>query len=178
MKRSLLPLLIALLVATAFALSACEDVLGADATTGSDSSTGGDTAGPTPATFTALYAGYFSNCVECHAPNAPGRPSDIEQTLDFSTRATAYATITQGMAKGLTGNTQACNGVRFIGPTAASSLLMAVIDQPTRQVFDSAVSSDCDVDAISDETLKVGFAPPGAFVLALADWLDNGAPNN
>lgn len=130
------------------------------------------------ATFSSLYGDYFGNCKQCHAPGAPGRTSDIEQTLDFSTVGTAYSTIKTGMAAGLMGNFTGCNGVPFVTATAAGSLILAVVDQPTRNAFDLTGHPMCDVDSISDETVKVGSAPSAQFVAALAAWIGNGAPND
>jgi hypothetical protein len=129
-------------------------------------------------TFTSLYGDYLANCGECHAPGAPGRTSDIEQTLDFTSRATAYATITTGQATGLTGNAVDCNGVPFLGTTAGESLLVATLDQPTRVAFDLSSAPGCDMDAISDETEKVGSAPSTEFISALKQWVNDGAANN
>jgi hypothetical protein len=134
--------------------------------------------GMVTATFTSLYGDYLSNCKSCHAPGAPGRTPDIEQTLDFSTKTTAYMTLKTGMAAGLTGNHTGCNGAPFLGATAAGSLLLAVIDQPTRQAFDLASAPNCDVDAITDATLKTGKQPSTAFVSALKTWINSGAMNN
>jgi hypothetical protein len=148
---------------------------------GEMTTTGTQPDGPTgvQATFTSLYGNYLGNCAECHAPGAPGRTSDIEQTLDFSSRGTAYMTITMGMASGLQGNFAGCNMVPFIlDNVPAHSLLLASIDQPTRQVFDDPDHPDCDVDAISDQTLKVGSQPSSAFIAALKSWIQQGAPNN
>ncbi len=133
--------------------------------------------GAVEATFTSLYGDYFANCKQCHAPGAPGRTSDIETTLDFSSKAMAYTTL-KGMAAGLSGNHTGCNGVKFIGATAATSLVLAVLDQPTRQAFDVTASPNCDVDSITDATVKTGKQPSAAFVTALKTWLGAGAPNN
>ncbi|HKA92152.1 MAG TPA: hypothetical protein VKE22_31050, partial [Haliangiales bacterium] len=132
-------------------------------------------AGTVTATFTSLYGDYFSHCSQCHAPGAPGRTSDIEQTLDFSTRTTAYTTIKTGMATGLMGNFSACNTVPFIDAQPGRSLILAVLDQPTRQLFDLPAHPNCDVNTISDETVKVGSAPSAAFIAALKGWLQAGA---
>ena len=135
--------------------------------------------GMVEATFTSLYGDYFGNCKQCHAPGAPGRTSDIETTLDFSSKATAYTTIKTGMAAGLTGNKTMCNGVPFLGTTPAKSLLLAVIDQPTRQAIDlSPQYPGCDIDTITDGTVKVGKQPSTAFLAALETWITNGALNN
>src|SRR5262249_24847561 len=115
--------------------------------------------GGVTASFQSLYGDYFGNCKQCHAPGAPGRTADIEQTLDFSTAGTAYSTIKTGMAAGLMGNFAGCNGVPFVGATPGGSLIVAVVDQPTRQAFDVTGHPMCDVDSISDETVKVGSAP-------------------
>ncbi len=147
--------------------------------TGTDAGTGNpDSPTGVTASFTSLYGDYFGNCAHCHAPAAPGRTSDIEQTLDFSSRAMAYTTITTGMAAGLVGNPAGCNGVPFIGATPASSLILAVIDQPTAQMFDVPAHPSCDEATITDQTLKVGTPPSAAFIAALKDWLTAGAPNN
>lgn len=139
---------------------------------------GPDGPGGVQPTFTSLYGDYFGNCKQCHAPGAPGRTSDIEQTLDFSTKTTAYMTIKNGMATGLTGNHVGCNGVRFVGTTAANSLILAVLDQPTRQTIDISGSPNCDVDSITDATVKSGRQPSSEFVSALKSWLNAGSPNN
>jgi hypothetical protein len=145
---------------------------------GSDAGGGQIDAATVHATFTSLYGDYLSSCASCHAPGAPGRTSDIEQTLDFSTRTTAYTTIKTGMATGLMGNFAGCNGVPFVDAAPGSSLILAALDQPTRQLFDLTGHPNCDMDSISDETAKVGSQPSAAFIAALKDWLTMGAPNN
>jgi hypothetical protein len=134
--------------------------------------------GGVTASFTSLYGDYFSECSMCHAPGAPGSgAAGIEKTLNFATKASAYTSIKM-MASGLTGNQMDCNGVPFIGANAGSSLILAVLDQPTRQAFDLTSHPMCDVDAISDETVKVGSPPSAAFVAALKQWINEGAQNN
>lgn len=130
------------------------------------------------ATFTSLYGSYLSQCAYCHAPAGPGRTSDIEQTLDFTTRATAYTTITTGMATGLQGNFAGCNTVPFIDAQPARSLILAVLDQPTRQAFDLPAHPNCDIDTITDEAAKLGSPPSAAFIAALKGWLQAGAQND
>lgn len=147
---------------------------------GSDLGGGGDmgSAGVTPH-FSSLMGDYLSNCASCHAPNAPGRTSTTEMTLDFSSNATAYQTITTGMASGLSGNQMACNGVPFLtSGMPAQSLIVATLDQSVRAAFDLTASPNCDATAISDETVKVGSAPSTAFLGALEQWIQNGAPND
>jgi len=141
---------------------------------GSSADSGG---GAVQATFTSLYGDYLGNCKQCHAPGAPGQTSDIEQSLNFASRATALSTL-MGMASGLTGNHTACNGVPFLAATPGSSLLVASLDQPTRQAFDLSGHVGCDVDSISDQTVKVGSQPSSAFISALKTWITNGAPDN
>lgn len=160
-------------LAFAFALVASGAGCPASTDTGPD---GGG--GPVQATFTSLYGDYLGKCKSCHAPGAPGRTSDIEQSLDFTSRSTALTTL-RGMAAGLMGNHTDCNGVPFLAATAAKSLLVAVIDQPTRQAIDlSPQHATCDVDTISDETVKVGSQPSSDFVTALKTWVGNGAQDN
>lgn len=162
------------LVLCALLATACTpaEELGADAGGG-----GGADAGVT-ATFSSLYGDYFAGCKNCHAPGAPGRTPDIETSLDFSTKTTAYMSVKTGMATGLTGNFKDCNGVPFVAATAASSLLVAALDQPTRQAFDLAAFPNCDVDTIADQTLKSSMQPSPAFIAALKSWVAAGAPNN
>jgi hypothetical protein len=162
-----------LLVTAITSLAACTPV-----EEGVPDAGGGSGSGTVEATFTSLYADYFSNCKECHAPGAPGRTSDIEQTLNFTSKATAYMTIKTGMATGLVGNKAGCNGAPFLSTTAARSLIVAVLDQPTRQAFDLSGFANCDVDSITDATVKSGKQPSAAFVTALKTWIGNGAPNN
>ena len=129
-------------------------------------------------TFSSLYGDYFAACKNCHSPTGPGRTSTTEQTMDWTSRATALSKLKTGMASGLTGNQAACNGVPFLGATPAQSLVLAVLDQPTRQAYDRPQSPDCDVDAISDMTVKVGSQPSAAFIAALKTWIMNGAMDN
>jgi hypothetical protein len=129
--------------------------------------------------FSSLFGSYLNQCGSCHAPGAPGRTSDIEQTLDFSTVQTAYTTLTTGKALGLTGNQQSCNMTPFIvSGKPAQSLLVATLDGPTRVAFDLPASPSCDSSAISDETVKVGSAPSAEFVVALKEWITGNAPND
>jgi hypothetical protein len=152
-------------------LAACGDEMTPDDTP--------DAGGTVTATFSSLYTNYFMECAECHAPGAPGAGAPgIEMTLNFATMTTAYSTVKNGMATGLTGNQMDCNGVPFVTSTAGTSLILAVLDQPTRQAFDLTTHPNCDVDAITDETVKVGRAPSAQFITALKDWLNAGAPNN
>jgi hypothetical protein len=136
--------------------------------------------GGVTASFASLYGDYLGNCKNCHAPGAPGRTSDIEQSLDFSTKMTAYTTL-KGTATGLTGNHMDCNGTPFLAAMAKDSLLFATLDQATRQAFDlPAPHAMCDEATISDETVKVGVnnPPSAAFIAALRDWINAGALNN
>lgn len=135
--------------------------------------------GGVTASFASLYGDYLSNCKSCHAPGAPGRDEvNIEKTLDFSTKATAYSTLKM-MASGMTGNQTGCNGVPFLDTTPAKSLLLASLDETTRKAFDlGAAHANCDMDAISDQTVKVGKDPSAAFMSALKTWLQNGSPND
>ena len=130
------------------------------------------------AKLSSLYGDYLKECQRCHSPSGPGRTSDTEKTLDFSTAATAHATLTTGKAGGLKGNAAGCNDVPFVAAKAEQSLLLAVLDQDTRKSFDLALFANCDEAAISDMTVRVGRAPSPAFVVALKKWLVDGAPNN
>jgi hypothetical protein len=144
---------------------------GCGMTTTPDGPSGGVTA-----SFASLYGDYFSHCSQCHTPTAPGRTSDIEMNLDFTTKATAFTSITSKMASVPPGNFTGCNGVAFVmSGTPAKSLIVAVVDEGTRQSFDVGT---CGRDDIPDETLMVGSAPSAAFVTALKDWISAGAPNN
>jgi hypothetical protein len=141
--------------------------------------TGGDMgSGGVQAKFSSLYGDYFSNCGSCHSPSGPGRTSDIEKTLDFTSQSTAYSTLKTGDASGLVGNQMACNGVNFVGATPAASLIVAVLDSSVRQTYDSPTKPACDSTAITDETVKVGSAPSSQFLTALKQWITDGAQNN
>lgn len=134
---------------------------------------GGDT--PTPSTtFSGVYADYFQQCLACHTPDAPGRTSITETTLDFTSESTAESTIAGGTAAGLSGNQTDCNGVAFLGETPESSLILAAIDADTRANF---AVGNCNADTISDMTVKVGFAPDATFIANLKTWIqeENGA---
>jgi hypothetical protein len=133
--------------------------------------------GPT-SSFTFLYGDYFSGCRNCHAPGVPGHTSDIEQALDFSSKAMAFQTITTGTATGLMGNFAGCNGVPFVAATPANSLILAVVDQPTRIAFDLSGHASCVMNSISDETAKVRSAPSAQFIASLRLWIMDGTPND
>lgn len=127
--------------------------------------------------FTTLYKSTsFQTCAGCHAPNAPGKTADTEATQDWSTRDTAYSSL-KGMASGLMGNFTGCNGVPFLGTTPETSLLVATLDDTVRQNFVLADHTDCNVDAISDMTLKIGGPLAAADLDLLKEWISAGAPD-
>lgn len=104
-------------------------------------------------TFTELYAAIGTQCAGCHAPGALGNTPGTEQTQDWSTPETARASL-QGMASGLMGNFEACNGVPLIGDSVETSLLIAAYDEDVRADFSVASNPDCNADTISDMMLK------------------------
>jgi hypothetical protein len=154
------------LVALTLPLAACETVL-PDAVT---------TVQPT---FTSIYADYLYKCADCHAPGAMGSINGIEQSLDFSTQAKAHATL-MTKAKGMSGNPSACNGTAFVvAGNPGKSLLLATLDSSVRQAFDTGDGSGCDVDSITDMTIRVqGGTPSSATLTALHDWIAAGAKND
>lgn len=128
--------------------------------------------------FTQIYnSSQFQKCSGCHAPNAPGRTEGIETTQNWSSRDAAYASL-QGNAAGLIGNFEACNGVPLLGSSANESLLVAAFDEDVRANFMSSSHPDCNGDAISDQTLKIGGALPASLLSQLKSWVDAGAPNH
>jgi mono/diheme cytochrome c family protein len=156
-----------LVVASAtFALTGCEaaeDALG-DATGG--------------ATFTALYDDYLNKCGDCHSPDGDGDPR-MERNLDFTTRDTAYTSITTKNASMPASSTgAACDGVAFVGTSSGNSLLLAVVDKDTRDAFDVSTHPGCNSGTIIDMNTWGGTQPPAGFVSDLKAWLDAGAPNN
>lgn len=106
-------------------------------------------------TFTQLYNAVGSQCAGCHAPGAAGNTPGTEQTQDWSSPQSARTSL-QGMASGMAGNFEGCNGVAFIGDSVETSLLVAAFDEDVRADFAVASSPDCTADAISDMTLKIG----------------------
>jgi hypothetical protein len=164
----------AMTAATALGAALAALVLGACPASETTPDGGG---GTVEATFTSLYGDYLGECKQCHSPAGPGRTSDIEKTLDFTSRTTALATLKM-TASGLVGNHTGCNGVPFLATMPAASLVVAVLDQPTRQAYDRSQFPDCDVDSISDETVKVGSQPSAAFITALKTWISGGALDN
>lgn len=149
---------------------------GADAIDEQDGDGGSGTNLGTDDAFTRIYQSpTFQKCSECHAPGAPGRVAGIESTQNWSTRDAAYASL-KGMASGLTGNFAGCNGVPLLGSNADTSLLVAALDEDTRDNFTSD-KPDCNSDAISDMTLKLGAPVPAALLAQLKAWINAGAPN-
>lgn len=144
-------------LALALALAACGDEL---------------TGGPS---FTAIYESpTFSQCGDCHAPGAPGFVQGTEATQDWSTRDSAYRTLTTGRASGLIGNFQACNGTPLIGSTPDTSLVVAVLDADVRAAFSNG---GCAADAITDCTLRLNPFFPEDLDLLRA-WIAAGTPDN
>lgn len=124
--------------------------------------------------FTVLYNGYLKGCASCHSPDATSPPLGTEQTLDFTTRTTAYQTLTTGAASGLLGATAPCNGVAFIKSGApATSLALAVVDPTTRGKF--AVGG-CTSSLVTDEASKVA-GIPADFVAQLTAWISAKTPD-
>jgi hypothetical protein len=149
---------------------------GADPVDGLDGDDDGDSGA---ATFTSIYnSSEFQKCRDCHAPGAPGRTAGIETTQNWSTKDAAYNSIKTGRAMGLTGNFSGCNGVALIGSTPESSLLVAALDEDVRADFMSSSAANCDGDAISDMTLKIGGPVSSATMSRLKAWIAAGAPNN
>ena len=105
-------------------------------------------------TFTQLYNAIGSKCASCHAPAGPSRTAETEQTQDWSSRQSALTSL-QGMASGMVGNFEGCNGVPFIGDSVETSLLVAAFDEDVRADFTVASNPDCTADAISAMTEKV-----------------------
>jgi hypothetical protein len=125
--------------------------------------------------FASIYeSDQFQTCSGCHAPGAPGKVNGTEATQDWSTQTTANTTL-QGTASGLIGNFQACNGVPFIGPSSEQSLLVAVFDSDVRQNFESSQFPNCNADAITDETIRLGGPLPASLLQDLKDWIDGGS---
>jgi hypothetical protein len=125
--------------------------------------------------WTRLYqSASFQKCAGCHAPGAAGFVNGTEATQDWSSQGTAYTKL-KGNASGLIGNFVACNGVPFLGATPATSLLVAVFDQTVRGSF---TSGDCNVDTISDMTLKIGGALEAGELALLKEWITAGTPND
>ncbi|MET0412461.1 MAG: hypothetical protein ABW217_14260 [Polyangiaceae bacterium] len=148
-----------------------DDPLGGAGSGGSGSGSGGPT-------FTSIYGSdEFQECSGCHAPNAPGITEGIEETQNWSTRATAYNSL-QRNASGLIGNNEGCNGVPFLGDSAEESLLVAAFDEDVRVAYDNPSFPDCNADAIADQTLKIGGPLPASLLADLKAWVDAGAPNN
>jgi hypothetical protein len=127
----------------ALCLTACEveDPMGADA--GMED------------TFTQLYQSVGATCAGCHAPGAPGFMDGTEATQDWSSRDSAYNSL-RGMASGLIGNFEGCNGVPLVGDSPETSLIVAAFDEQVRADFALAAFPDCTADTISDMTLKIG----------------------
>lgn len=136
---------------------------------------GAETTVPLEAKWSSLHANYFKKCADCHSPSGPGRTSDTEASLDFSTAAKGYQTL-MGSATGLKLSFAACNGVPFVvSGQPGKSLVVAAIDASTRAAF---LSGTCDQDGIGDMTVKVGAQPPDGFVTALKQWITSGAAND
>jgi hypothetical protein len=129
------------------------------------------------ASFAHLYqSSEFQACAGCHAPGAPGKTEGTEATQDWSTQGRAYSSL-HGTASGLIGNFSGCNGVPFLGESAAESLLVAAFDEQVRAAFQSREVPSCDGDAISDQTLKIGGPLPDSLLAELKAWVDAGAPD-
>lgn len=169
------------LMVAGLALAGCGDVNPlVDAASPVDAAVASD-GGVLEPKFSSLYVDYFAGCKSCHAPNAPGRTSDTETTLNFSTVTTSYQTTASGTAAGLQGNPSACNGVRFVvSGDPQHSLIVAVVDETVRAAYSAPGQAACDQDAVTDMTIKMaGSQPPSAaFLAALKQWITSGAPNN
>jgi hypothetical protein len=132
--------------------------------------------GTTAPTFGDIYSSAtFGMCSDCHTPTAPGFVQGTETTQDWTSSATAFSSL-QGNAAGLEGNFAGCNDVPLVGATAATSLIVAVLDPDVRAAFSVPGFPSCTADAIPDETLRVGSVPP-ATLQALKDFIDEGGFN-
>jgi hypothetical protein len=157
--------------ALAFSIG-CGDTLDelGDGAAGNSGSSAGDSA------FAKIYqSDEFQKCAGCHAPGAPAKTQDTEATQNWSTQASAYASL-HSTASGLIGNNSACNGVPFLGRTAGQSLLVAAFDEDVRNAYDNPSFPNCDNNTIVDQTLKIGGPLPSGLLQDLKDWVDDGAP--
>ncbi|MET0340633.1 MAG: hypothetical protein ABW252_06505 [Polyangiales bacterium] len=148
---------------------------GSDPAEETDDDDGGGSGG---GAFTRIYnSSQFQQCAGCHAPNAPGKVAGTESSQDWSTRDKAYASLKKA-ASGMIGNFAGCNGVPLLGSSPANSLLVASLDEDVRADFSSAAKPDCNGDAISDMTLKIGAPLPASLLAELKAWITAGAPND
>ncbi len=193
MTRKFTSLFAALTLLSALSLSACggledcpdeeKDALGAcpddtgEGEGGGDG--GGEGGGGGGVTFSGLYDDHLTKCGNCHGPEGVAggfRPGITEATLDFSTRDSAYRSITTGSASGLTGIQDPCNGVPFIGSTSGGSLLVASVDEAVRAAYDNPSAPDCNGDTISAMEMNPGLIPEDV-VQGLKSWIDDGTPD-
>lgn len=135
---------------------------------------GCEAAAPEGDEFDQAYTSYLHKCADCHAPGASGKTEKTETSLDFSTAATARATLQGGKATGLKAPEDVCNGAPFVvAGKPEQSLLIAVIDADTRSKFDAPAHPGCDQDGIRDMTKWVG--PNADAVAKLKAWITAGA---
>lgn len=166
------------LFAAGLSLVACGTTPGTNTDAGKQDQGGADSGTTIEAKFSSLYADYLQECKSCHTPTAPGRTADTEKTLDFTSAATAFTTITTGSASGLIGNQKECNSVPFIQKGSPNkSLIVASFDADVRRLYDNTTTPKCNAAAISDMTLKAG-SPTPAFLTAFKQWVTDGAANN
>ncbi len=169
----------ATLLLTLFLVLGCgaeegDDLFGEGGEAGEGGGEAGEGGGEDQSVFDGLYADSFSPCSGCHGPDAPGATEGTEATLDFTDADTAYEKIVHGVASGLVGNFDGCNGVPFVGASPELSLLVAVMDEDVRANFNHPDYPDCIPEAISDMTIKIG----GEFsdLDGLKAWIEDGAP--
>jgi hypothetical protein len=136
-----------------------------------------DLAGEGDATFTSIYERIGDDCSGCHAPGAPGRTAGIENTQNWSSRASALSSL-RGDASGLIGNFAGCNGEPLLRASAEQSLLVASLDSDVKANFVSPDNPDCNGDAISDQNLRLGSPLSDSVLQDLKDWVDSGADDN
>lgn len=127
----------------------------------------------TSGTFTSIYTSTLSKttCVSCHEPGGSGYANGV--TLDFSTQALAYQTLTSATVSNPSEKTN-CSGVKIVYPSNASKSYLAAVLFSDYNANNFAGVSGCQPYTVHLQNLSLSADEK----TSILNWINNGALNN
>jgi hypothetical protein len=127
----------------------------------------------TPGTFTDIYTNTLSTaCIQCHVPGGSAAADGV--TLDFSTQANAYTTLTTGLVED--GSTKPkCPNVKLVtsgNPTGSYLLAVLVSNFYTGTSFDGV--SGCTPNTAHIQLTAINASEQSS----ITTWIQGGLLNN
>ncbi len=129
--------------------------------------------GPASGTFSHVYTVTLKTaCIECHVPTGAATVSN-GVTLDFSTQAKAYSTLTGSVVTGQT-SSGICANVKIVTASDLAKSYLAAVLFSDYNISNFAGKTGCSPDTthLSRENLSA------AEKTSITTWITNGAKND